>query len=51
MRIAVAALRERSGVPIMVVHTDLPSNDFTSLFRAVERSGDSYLAGQRDVFA
>ncbi|MGH6903067.1 MAG: hypothetical protein ACREIR_10045 [Geminicoccaceae bacterium] len=51
IRIAIEAIRERSGMPIMVVHTDLPSNDFTSLFQAVERSDRSYLAGQRDVFA
>ena len=51
MRIAIAAVRERAAAPIMVVHTDLPANDFTSLFQTVEQSADSYLAGQRDVYA
>jgi SAM dependent carboxyl methyltransferase len=51
IRIAVAALRERAAVPITVVHTDLPSNDFASLFQAVEQSDASYLVGQRDVYA
>jgi SAM dependent carboxyl methyltransferase len=51
IRIAIAAVRERAAAPIMVVHTDLPSNDFTSLFQAVEQSGASYLTGQSDVYA
>jgi hypothetical protein len=51
MRIAVAAVRPRSDAPIMVVHTDLPSNDFASLFQTVERSRGSYLTGQHQVYA
>jgi hypothetical protein len=52
LRIAIAAVRERApAVPVAVVHTDLPSNDFASLFQAVEQSADSYLAGQSAVYA
>jgi len=51
IRIAIAALRERSNAPIMVVHTDLPSNDFASLFQTIERSQSSYLTGQHHVYA
>ena len=52
IRVAIAGVRERApAVPIMLVHTDLPSNDFTSLFQAVEQSRESYLIGQNDVFA
>jgi SAM-dependent methyltransferase len=52
IRIAIAALRERApAVPITVVHTDLPSNDFAALFQAVEQSEASYLVGQREVYA
>jgi hypothetical protein len=52
IRIAIAALRERAAAaPIVVVHTDLPSNDFAALFQAIEQSAGSYLAGQQDVYA
>lgn len=51
MRIAIAAVRKRSAVPIAVVHTDLPSNDFASLFQTIEESRDSYLTGQQQVYA
>jgi hypothetical protein len=51
LRIAIAAVRERSGAPIVVIHTDLPSNDFASLFQTVEQSPGSYLAGQHQVYA
>ena len=52
MRIAIRTLRERApSAPITVVHADLPSNDFGALFQTVERGHDSYLAGQRNVFA
>ena len=38
MREAIAALRQRVGTSrtISVVHTDLPSNDFSALFEALE---------------
>ena len=51
IRIAIAAVRARSGAPIMVVHTDLPANDFASLFQTVEESRGSYLTGQHQVYA
>jgi hypothetical protein len=52
IRVAIAGVRERApAVPILVVHTDLPSNDFTSLFQAVEQSRESYLTGQNGVFS
>jgi len=51
IRIAIAAVRERSDAPIMVVHTDLPSNDFAALFQTIEQSRASYLTGQHQVYA
>jgi hypothetical protein len=51
MRTAVEALRA-SGVdaPIVVVHTDIPTNDFTTMFETIEHDPNTYL-GARDVFA
>jgi hypothetical protein len=40
-----------ADMPIVVVHTDLPSNDWASLFELVEQSDGSYLTGQHDVYA
>jgi len=52
MRLAIEALRSRIGTErsIEVVHTDLPSNDFASLFTTLHEDGASYLAGQKGVF-
>jgi hypothetical protein len=52
MRLAIEALRSRIGAnrAIEVVHTDLPSNDFASLFTSLHEDGASYLAGQPRVF-
>ena len=52
MRLAIEALRGRVGADraIEVVHTDLPSNDFASLFTTLHEDGASYLAGQKRVF-
>lgn len=52
MRIAIAALRAKSGPdrPIQVIHTDLPSNDFGSLFNAIAEEPDSYLIGSAAIF-
>ncbi len=49
---AVAGLRRRAGpdVPIEVVHTDLPTNDFASLFVALADDPDSYMRGSSGVF-
>jgi hypothetical protein len=52
MRRAIAGVRTRDAdVPIVVVHTDLPSNDWASLFALVEESDDSYLTGQHHVYS
>ena len=53
MRLAVEKIRQRTTVstPIVVVHTDLPQNDFGSLFALVEASPESYLRSVENVFA
>jgi len=45
MRIAIDALRSRTGKDrlVEVIHTDLPSNDFCSLFLSLESDPDSYM--------
>ena len=40
----------RATIPISVTHTDLPTNDWSTLFQTVLFSPDSYLAGESDVF-
>jgi hypothetical protein len=52
MALAIDRLRARAGGdrPVEVVHTDLPSNDFTSLFMALQDEGSSYLSGRPGVF-
>jgi S-adenosylmethionine-dependent carboxyl methyltransferase len=53
IRTAIAVLQGRVGVetPISVVHTDLPENDFSTLFQLLETDPDSYLRDQPNVFA
>jgi cyclopropane-fatty-acyl-phospholipid synthase len=53
MSAAIDALRARTGDTraIEVVHTDLPTNDFTSLFTTLSESTDSYLTTHDNVFA
>ncbi|MBX6743723.1 MAG: SAM-dependent methyltransferase [Acetobacteraceae bacterium] len=53
MRLAVQAVRARSpeSMPIVVVHTDLPDNDFSILFKLVETSAASYLRSAPNVFS
>jgi hypothetical protein len=53
MRLAVEKIRRRTtaSTPIVVVHTDLPQNDFGSLFALVEASPESYLRSVENVFA
>jgi hypothetical protein len=53
MRAAIDVLRARTDAarPIEVIHTDLPSNDFTSLFTILSDDPTSYLSGQENVFA
>ncbi|HKN28234.1 MAG TPA: hypothetical protein VJY34_10245 [Roseiarcus sp.] len=52
MRAAIAALRARAGRQraIHVFHTDLPSNDFGTMFEVIEGDSDSYIRGQPNVF-
>jgi hypothetical protein len=49
---AIAALRARlpHGTPIAVVHTDLPDNDFSGLFRTIATDPDSYARGDAAIF-
>ena len=48
MALAIDRLRSRVGAdrPIEVIHTDLPSNDFASLFAALHDESVSYLANR-----
>jgi hypothetical protein len=50
---AIAALRRRDddACPIVVVHTDLPGNDWTVLFDTLAHDPGSYLRGSVNVFA
>lgn len=50
---AIRALRERAGPErtVSVVHTDLPSNDFSVLFETLENDPASYLRGDPACFA
>jgi SAM dependent carboxyl methyltransferase len=56
MKTAIARIKElaaksgRQDLPISVTHTDLPTNDWTTLFQTVLFSHDSYLVGETDVF-
>jgi hypothetical protein len=56
MKTAIAEIRKlarksgRGSRPISVTHTDLPTNDWTTLFQTVLSSPDSYLVAQNDVF-
>src|SRR4028119_1370726 len=53
MRLAIEKIRRRTTAftPIVVIHTDLPQNDFASLFALVEASPESYLRSVENVFA
>jgi hypothetical protein len=52
MRLAVEKMRRRTSLstPIVVIHTDLPQNDFGSLFALVEGSPESYLRSVDNAF-
>jgi hypothetical protein len=56
MKAAIAQIKKRladsggTAIPISVTHTDLATNDWTTLFQTVLFSPDSYLAGESDVF-
>ena len=45
MAVVVDAIRQRSAADIDIVHTDLPGNDWTSLFEVIEHDPGSYLVG------
>lgn len=53
MRCAIREIRSRIGpeVPITIVHTDQPENDFRSLFMLLRDSDESYLRVDALVFA
>jgi hypothetical protein len=52
MAMAIETVRRRAGMnrAIEIIHTDLPSNDFTALFDAVLTDPSSYLVGRTGVF-
>jgi SAM dependent carboxyl methyltransferase len=52
MRIAIEEIRARTAAdrPVQVIHTDLPSNDFSALFAALDDDAGSYLTGLSNVF-
>jgi SAM dependent carboxyl methyltransferase len=52
MRIAIEEIRARTGEDrsVQVIHTDLPSNDFSALFAALDDDPGSYLTGATNVF-
>jgi hypothetical protein len=47
---ALAPKAGRTEIPITVTHTDLPTNDWTTLFHTVLFSPESYLVDQSNVF-
>jgi hypothetical protein len=52
MQVAIEGLRVRApNVPITVIHTDQPGNDFSSLFALLNDSPDSYLQTHTETFA
>jgi SAM dependent carboxyl methyltransferase len=52
VRAAIKVLRSRAGPgrPIAVFHTDLPVNDFGTLFDVVQTDPESYVVGEPNVF-
>jgi SAM dependent carboxyl methyltransferase len=52
MRVAIAALRAKAGPDrgVEVIHTDLPPNDFASLFKAMAEEPESYLKDATGIF-
>jgi hypothetical protein len=52
LTIAVRTLSQRrsEGAPILVVHTDLPSNDFETMFEVVESDPGTYLRAAPHVY-
>lgn len=52
MAAAIRILRTRAGADraISVVHTDVPGNDFTTLFQTLDQDPESYLRGDDAIF-
>jgi hypothetical protein len=53
MSTAIAVLRRRAGDdrPISIVHTDVPGNDFSGLFQALQNDPDSYRHATTGVYS
>jgi hypothetical protein len=51
MGAAVAGLRARTDLPVTVVHTDLPGNDFSSVFEVLSHDPTSYLTVDGHAYA
>ena len=49
MALAIDTLRKRTSAPVEIVHTDLPQNDFGSLF-ALLASPSGYPAGRQEIY-
>ena len=49
--IAVLRKRTRADHPTLVVHTDVPENDFTALFRTLAEDPDTYLGKDSAAYA
>lgn len=49
---AIESVRARTGAqtPVSVIHTDLPGNDFSTLFRMLIESEDSYLKSGAEIY-
>ncbi|MGH9702844.1 MAG: hypothetical protein ACRD4K_05675, partial [Candidatus Acidiferrales bacterium] len=52
MKLVIDSIKPRWNPPpaISVVHIDLPTNDFATLFDTVQNSPNSYLRGESNVF-
>jgi salicylate 1-O-methyltransferase len=51
MGAAVKALRARTDLPVMVVHTDLPGNDFSAMFEVLANDPSSYVVVDGNAYA
>lgn len=52
INMAINSILSRNPKPnsISVIHTDLPSNDFSSLFKMIEKNNSSYLSNHSGIF-
>jgi len=51
MALAIDTLKGRRDIPVSVVHTDLPCNDFNALFAQCAESTGSYLCNRTEVYS